>query len=229
MLASLNAEGKANEVMPPYSRVGSRQRRATRMFLSDPPADDAVKTLFQQAKSDDGYVMNYVRLWAWQPDVHRAYSAARQLLASNTRLSAREIAILNSTTASRLGDSSCSLAWGSKLARLCDDGTAAALLRGDDAPALTARERALSAWAAAVIADPNGTTRADAEALRTAGLSEQEVFDATVLVAFRLAFCTVNDALGVRPDRQLAQGAPAAVLASVTFGREVDDSQSSSG
>src|SRR5579863_3842957 len=121
------------------------------MFLSSPPADEEVQTLLQQAQSDDGYVMNYVRLWAWQPDVHRAYSKARQLLASNTRLSAREIAILNSTTASRLGDSSCSLAWGSKLARLCDDVTAAALLRGDDAPALSARERALSAWAAAVI------------------------------------------------------------------------------
>lgn len=222
------AAGKANTVMPPYSRVGSRKRKATKMFLSDPPADDAVLTLLQQAQSDDGYVMNYVRLWAWQPDVHRAYSNARQLLASKTRLSAREVAILNSATASRLGDSSCSLAWGSKLAGLCDDATAAALLRGGDTPALTARERALSTWAAAVIADPNGTTRADIEALRAAGLSEQEVFDATVLVAFRLAFCTVNDALGVRPDRKLAQDAPPAVLASVTFGRKVDDSPSSS-
>jgi uncharacterized peroxidase-related enzyme len=196
------------------------------MFLSDPPADDAVQMLFHQAQSDDGYVMNHVRLWAWQPDVHRAYSATRQLLASKTQLSAREVAILNSTTAARLGDSSCSIAWGSKLAGLCDDATAAALLRGVDAPALTARERALSSWAAAVIADPNGTTRADIEELRAAGLTEQEIFDATVLVAFRLAFCTVNDALGTRPDRQLAQDAPPAVLASVTFGRKVDNTQS---
>ncbi len=192
------------------------------MFLSNPPADDAVQSLLEKAKSDDGYVMNYVRLWAWRPDVHRAYSDTRQLLASTTRLSAREVAILNSTTASRLGDSGCSLAWGSKLAGLCDDATAAAMLRGDDTPGLTARERALGTWAAALIADPNNTTAADVEALRTAGLSEQEIFDATVLVAFRLAFCTVNDALGVPPDRRLAQDAPPAVLASVTFGRAAD-------
>jgi alkylhydroperoxidase family enzyme len=195
------------------------------MFLSNPFADDAVETLLRRAISDDGYVMNYVRLWAWQPDVHSAFSNARQLLASNTRLSAREVATLNTTTASRLGDLSCSIAWGSKLAVLCDDSTAAALLRGEDAPALTERERALSKWAASVIADPNGTTRTDVEALRVAGLSEQEIFDATVFVAFRLAFCTVNDALGTLPDRQLAQDAPPAVLASVNFGREVEKTQ----
>jgi len=192
------------------------------MFLSDPPADDAVQTLLQQARSDDGYVMNYVRLWAWRPDVHHAYSHARQLLASQTRLSAREVAILNSSTASRLGDSACSLAWGSKLADLCDDANAASLLRGEDAPAFTVRERALSTWAAAVTADPNSTTRADIDALRAAGLSEQDIFDATALIAFRLAFCTVNDALGTPPDLQLAQDAPPGVLASVTFGRKAD-------
>ena len=193
------------------------------MFLSDPPAGDAVQTLLQQAKSDDGYVMNYVRLWAWRPDVHRAYSHARQLLASQTKLSAREVAILNSTTASRLGDSACSLAWGSKLASLCDDANAASLLRGEDAPAFTARERALAAWAAAVTADANSTTSADVEALRAEGLSDQDIFDATAFVAFRLAFCTVNSALGTPTDSKLAHDAPPAVLASVTFGREVDN------
>src|SRR5450755_4295432 len=192
------------------------------MFLSNPAPDESVRSLLDAAKEEDGYVMNFVRLWAWRPDVHITFSEARKLLALKSGLSAREIAALNSTTASCAGDSGCSIAWGTKFADLCDASTAAALIRGDDAPALTVRERALRAWASALVEDPNATTREDIETLHAAGLSDQEIFDATVLIAFRLAFCTVNDALGVRPDRQLAQAAPAAILESVTFGRVVD-------
>lgn len=199
------------------------------MFLANPPADDAVRALFYEGESEDGYVMNFLRLWAWRPDVHVAFAGVKELLASKTQLSEREIAILNSTTASCVGDSYCSIAWGTKLADVCDDTTAAALLRGDDIPALSPRERALAVWARAVVEDPNATTRDDVEALRAVGLSDQEIFEATVVVAFRIAFTTVNDALGAQPDRQLAQTAPPAVLASVTFGRPVDDGANESG
>ncbi len=193
------------------------------MFLSNPASDESVQTLLDASKSEDGYVMNFVRLWAWRPDVHTAFSEARKILALKSKLSAREIAALNSTAASCAGDAACSIAWGTKFAQLCDASTAGALLRGDDAPALTNRERALRAWASAVVEDPNATTREDIEGLHAAGLSDQEIFEATVFVAFRLAFCTVNDALGVCTDRELAQAAPAAVLGSVTFGRAVGD------
>ena len=41
----------------------------------------------------------------------------------------------------------------------------------------------------------------------------------TLFVAARLAFSTVNDALGAAPDRELTERAPAPVRAAVTFGR----------
>ena len=41
----------------------------------------------------------------------------------------------------------------------------------------------------------------------------------TVYAALRIAFSTVNDALGARPDRPLVEAAPAAVRAAVTYGR----------
>lgn len=191
------------------------------MFLSDPPNDDAVRALHDEARLEDGYVMNFIRLWAWRPDVFRAFRDARTLLAARTALSPREIAILNSTTASRLGDAYCSIAWGTKLASLSNAATAAALLRRDDTPELSLRECALVSWASAVVANPNHTTRADVETLRTAGFSEREIFDATLLVSFRLAFGTVNDALGAGPDRQLVDAAPPDILASVNYGRAV--------
>ena len=68
-----------------------------------------------------------------------------------------------------------------------------------DAPALTTREAPLRRWADKVVEDPNGTSPAQVDALRAEGLSEREIFEATVCVAFRLAFATVNDALGGAP------------------------------
>ena len=65
----------------------------------------------------------------------------------------------------------------------------------------------------------NATSAADIDELRKVGLSEREIFEATLFVAFRQAFSTVNDALGVTPDRQLVEKVPAEVRAAVTYGR----------
>ena len=73
---------------------------------------------------------------------------------------------------------------------------------------------------------PKTVGRLVADALRTAGLDDQTIFDATVFVAFRLAFATVNDALGAQPDRQVAEEAPPPLRAVVTFGRAVAEQPS---
>lgn len=192
------------------------------MFLVDPPEDDALRALYDDAQREDGYVMNLLRVWGWRPDVFDAFSQARSKLAAGTSLSKREIAVLNSVTAARFGDSYCSLAWGTRLANLSDAHTAAALLRRQDAPALSERERALAAWATAVVEHANGIACGDVDTLRDAGFNDREIFEATAFVAFRLAFNAVNDALGALPDRQLAHEAPPEVVASVTYGRDVD-------
>jgi hypothetical protein len=64
--------------------------------------------------------------------------------------------------------------------------------------------------------------------LREVGLGEREIFEATAFVAFRLAFSTVNDALGAAPDKQLADAAPPTVRAAVDFGRAPSPVPSSS-
>ncbi len=51
--------------------------------------------------------------------------------------------------------------------------------------------------------DPNATDASDVRALRDAGYDEAQIFAITVFVALRIAFSTVNDALGARPDRAL--------------------------
>ena len=78
---------------------------------------------------------------------------------------------------------------------------------------------ALVRWSRQVVHDPNATTEADVDRLRQAGLSDREIFKATTWIAFRMAFSTINDALGARPDRQLAEKAPRLVREAVTYGR----------
>jgi uncharacterized peroxidase-related enzyme len=188
-------------------------------FLGDAPASDASEAAFAADLDADGYVANHTRLWAWRPDLRADFLALRSGVMSSSTLTDRDWAVLVTSTASQLGDSYCSLAWGDKLASATDADTAAAVIAGDIAPALSERERALAAWARQLVRDPNSTTRDDIDRLRAVGLDEREVFEATAFVAFRLAFSTINDALGAPPDEQLRESVPAPVRAAVNFGR----------
>ena len=190
------------------------------MFLEEPGTPEAAAFL-EKERAQSGYVMNLERGWAWRPDVAEGFAELRKQLIVNSTLSPREVALLVCASVSALGDSYCSLAWGAKLAKLADAPLAAKVLGNEDAAGLTAREAALRIWAGQVVADPNSTRAADVDALRVAGLSDKEIFEATAFIAFRVAFSTVNDALGALPDAQLAADAPPEVRSAVTYGRAV--------
>jgi uncharacterized peroxidase-related enzyme len=192
------------------------------MFLQNAPDNEAVARLYQADLDKRGFVMNLSRAWAWRPDVADAFLALRGLLTSTSSLSPREQAVLTCATASTLGDSYCSLAWGKMLAGASDPSTAAAVLSASGSAALTPREEAMASWARKVVDNPNGTAAKDLDALRAAGCSDKDIFEATTFVAFRLAFSTVNDALGVTPDRQIADAAPPEVRNAVAYGRPTE-------
>ncbi len=194
------------------------------MFLSEPCANESASALYARDLAEDGYVGNLTRLWAWRPDVFNAFMNVRALLTEKAALPLRERALLVCATAASIGDSYCALAWGTTLATETDPATAAAVLQRKKATSLTAREEALVTWAGQVAREPNAITVEDVERLRDVGMTDDEIFDATVFVAFRLAFSTVNDALGARPDQPLAAGAPAAVREAVVYGRSVSES-----
>jgi alkylhydroperoxidase family enzyme len=187
------------------------------MFISAPPESADVRRLYRSSVESEGFVMNLTQAWAWCPDVFEGFAALRHELTKHSALRLRDQAVLVSATAAVLGDSYCALAWGTALARQSEPSVAAAVLQGQDLDA--GRDRALARWARKVARDPNGTVAADLGDLRRAGFGEREVVEATIFIAFRLAFCTVNGALGIRPDWQLVAAAPQEVVDAVTFGR----------
>lgn len=191
-------------------------------FLSDAPDSPGAQRLYEEDLAEDGYVMNVSRLWAHGPEAHeRLFDLITHVWESHG-MTFRQRGILVGATASSLGDSVCSLVWGSRLAAEADPETAAAVLSGRD-DGLTAKERAMAAWARRVVADPNGTAQRDVQELRDAGWTDREIFGITVFCALRLAFSTVNDALGARPDAQLLDTVPQPVLDAVDYGRPIEE------
>ena len=193
------------------------------MFIVAPADSVETSKVYKSSADTHGFVMNLTKAWAWRPDIFSGFATLRSQLTDKSVLSKRELAVLVCATASTLGDSYCSLAWGKTLAQQADAKTAAAVISNSADGSLSDRERELAAWARKVVQDPNTTTALDVEALRKAGLSDQEIFEATVFVAFRQAFSTVNDALGINPDHRLFEQVPTEVRDVVTFGRTVMD------
>jgi uncharacterized peroxidase-related enzyme len=190
-------------------------------FLAAPDVTPEVQALYDDDQGSLGYVMNVSRLWAQAPEAHDAMFDLLARAVELGGLSFRQRGILVTACASTLGDSYCSLAWGGKLATKAGEDVAGSVLRGDD-DELDDQERVLAAWARKVARAPNATVAADVQALRDAGFDDRQVFAITLFVGLRLAFSTVNDALGALPDSALAASLPEQVLAAVRFGRPVE-------
>src|SRR6185369_12615028 len=107
-----------------------------------------------------GYVANLTRVWAFQPAMLDGLSELMGQATEGGSLTFRQRAVLVTATASTLGDSYCSLAWGRKLADATSSEVAAAVLRGDD-EGLDAAEQALARWARRVARDPNAIDASD--------------------------------------------------------------------
>lgn len=189
------------------------------MFIRAPEPSAETQEMDEATVRSQGFVMNLNGAWGWRPDVFNRFAGLRSRLTEASTLSKRDQAVIVCATAAARQDSYCALAWGRTLVQEAGVDCAAAVIASHDDAGLSARDRALAAWSRKVAANPNGTTAQDVEALRAAGFADREIFEVTAFIAFRLAFSTVNAALGVAPDRQLVDALPLDVLEVVNFGR----------
>jgi SAM-dependent methyltransferase/alkylhydroperoxidase family enzyme len=206
-----------------HDQSGDELQAASAGFLGAAPETPEARRLFDDDLAE-GYVMNATRLWAHLP---RAYQSLFELLDEVTRgssLSFRQRAVLVTSAVAELGDSYCSLAWGKRLADASSPDVAGAVINGG-IEGLDDDDKALAIWARQVACDPNAITDEDVERLRKSGYDDGQIFAVTAFVAFRLAFATVNDALGATPDRELYSSVPQEVRSAVSFGRPVDSAR----
>jgi alkylhydroperoxidase family enzyme len=189
-------------------------------FLAPAPVDDQVQRMYAGDLELQGYVANLTRVWAYSPEALAALSYVLRRAADTAGLDGRQRALLVTACASTIEDSYCSLAFGSKLAATDSPTFVARLLAGDE-DELSHRDRALVEWARRVAGDPNATTPLDLDELRTVGYDDAQIFALTLFVALRIAFSSVNDALGAEPDAELAANAHPDVRTAITYGRPV--------
>jgi uncharacterized peroxidase-related enzyme len=187
-------------------------------FLSEPAESEGRRRLYDDDRADQGYVMNVSRLWGHQPEAQGALFRLMGQAVRAAGLTDRQRGILVAAVASALGDSYCSYAYGRNLTKWADLDVATGVLTGNDA-VLDPSEQALARWARQMARDPNATTAEDVQALRDAGFDDPAILALTHFVALRLAFSTVNDALGAQPDQALADEVAPEVRAAVTWGR----------
>lgn len=187
-------------------------------FLNEPAESAGQQKMYDDDLNDDGYVWNVSRLWGHQPEAQDALFHLMGQMVRAAGLTDRQRGILVASVASALGDSYCALAYGRNLTKWADVTVATGVLSGDDS-VLDQDEQALARWARQLARDPNATSPEDVQSLRDAGFDDAAILALTHFVALRLAFSTVNDALGTQPDTALADDVAPEVRDTVTWGR----------
>jgi uncharacterized peroxidase-related enzyme len=206
------------DVVGYVARKPAERPSETATFLGPPEETPHVRKLFDEDVEQMGFVMNGSRVWGHLPDHHDGLFALMDDAISSGTLTLRERGIIVTAAASARNDSYCALAWGKKLAQVAGADLAAGVLAGSD-DGLSASEQALAAWARLVADDPNASTPADVDTLREMGYDDAQILAITLFIGLRVTFSTVNDALGVRPDHEMAERIPAEVQEAVTWGR----------
>ena len=148
--------------------------------------------------ADAGPAMTLAKLRAHQPGLQHGMVDLIGEAGRASSLTLRQRGILVTACASALG-AYRSLAWGTGLSGAAGPDEAVDVLAGEG-DWLDQSERALARWARQVTRHPNAIGSRDVQALRDAGYDDGQILAMTVFVAMRIAFATVTDALGARPD-----------------------------
>jgi alkylhydroperoxidase family enzyme len=217
------------ETMPVNARstAGRQGEAAARMrrnrmglggFLGEPPPSDEREKLYADDLANDGYVWNLTRVWAWCPEALVAVSDALRGVSKAVTMELNDRAVLTLAAASTIEDSYCSFAYGLTSSQTSGEPVAIDVLSGTEQH-LTGRDAGLARWARKVAGNPNGIHQGDVDELRSLGLDDREILAVTVFVALRIAFSTVNDALGATPDAELVAQLPPSIRHAVSWGR----------
>ena len=175
------------------------------MFIKpfDLSVEDEADAWAEEQTARWGYLPNYAAVFGSRPDVARAWSALN--LAVRDGMDRRRFELATIAAARALGSTYCTAAHSMFLRDVCGDEATMVALAGDpDGGSLDDTDRAVVAFATKVARQASAISQDDVDALRAAGLSDNDVADVIFAVGARCFFATVLDAAGAEPDHQLA-------------------------
>ena len=146
-----------------------------------------------------GYVPNYARPFALAPGAFKAWQGLSTAVKAG--MDERRYELVTVVAARRLRSPYCAVAHAAVLRdKFYDEETLRTIVADPHSAGLDPADLAAMEFADAIAADPTAATEADVQALRDAGLSEQEIFQVVLAVGARRFFAGVLDAVGARPD-----------------------------
>jgi len=185
-------------------------------------ATGAVAAMYESDRQTFGDLPNLTKAFALRPDVYAAWRQLNGAVKSNMDLRRYELATL--AAARRLRSSYCALAHGSILHdKFMSAEAVRAVAAGASTDELDAVDAAVVELADKVAADATSVTEADADRLRSLGLTDAEILDVVLAAAMRSFFSKVLDAVGAEPDAKYAELDPE-LRDALTVGRPIAES-----
>jgi uncharacterized peroxidase-related enzyme len=167
-----------------------------------------------------GYLPNYAAAFASRPEVARAWSALN--VAVRDGMDRRRFEVATVAAAQALRSTYCTTAHATFLRDVCDDeATMLSLAADPEGGSLDATDQAVLAFARKVARAAATIDEQDVDALRSVGLTDNDIVDVVFAVAARCFFATVLDGVGVHADHQLGSAFEPAVVDQLTVGRPI--------
>src|SRR5262245_43987556 len=169
---------------------------------SEERADGLLKEAYERIKRALGRVIPYYRAYSVSPRLLHAHLDFYGAVGSPGALSKIRKEMIATAVSADNGCRHCTELHAGFLRKLgADDALVCALMTDPVAAPLRGAERALVAYALKLTRTPRQMAQTDVEALRAAGLSEEEIFEAAFVTAYFNYTNRVAEGLGVEPER----------------------------
>ncbi|MGH8915991.1 MAG: carboxymuconolactone decarboxylase family protein [Acidimicrobiia bacterium] len=187
--------------------------------VDEEAAGGEVAVIYERDIERMGYLPNYTRTFSLHPG---AYEAWRHLIAAIAKpMDERRYELATVGAAARLRSSYCSLAHGKTLNdKFFESSDLRKIVEGAAGSVLDEVDRLIVELAERVVDDATTVTAADIELLRSAGLTDREIFDVILAAAARSFFSKVLDATGTLADSVYNELDPD-LLETLTVGRRI--------
>jgi uncharacterized peroxidase-related enzyme len=169
-------------------------------------AVDEVAAVYAQDLESLGYVPSHTKAMALNPAAYRAFMALIRSVAKPLGLRRYELVTLAAARGTR--SQHCRLAHGAKSLKLFDEEQLERIARDYTDAGLTDGEVEMMRYAEQVGRDASSMTDADAQRLRDAGFSDQEIIDITIAASARVYYGSALQALAVEVDTPPTLGQP---------------------
>lgn len=182
-------------------------------WIQPEQANAAVCDMYLRQARPYGYIPNYAKAFSHRPELMDIWAAMLKDIKS--RMSDRMFVLVTFAAARALKSSSCSLAFGKRLLTYFSKEEVLTLTRGHLEMVVTSAEALAMRYAAEVATDATTVRTYTISSLKSAGLSDAEIFDIASAAAARAFFTKVLDGVGTHPEEGLAELDPELVEALV--------------